>query len=132
MFEQLTAAFTAERTQLLAERDQLQAALAAAQQAAQHQPMTPDQQEWQTLQAQLQRAREEREAAIEQVQSLGAQLAMARDEQLSAVPAAGEHALPATDGAPAETGKKGSKGWGDRVKEMKERAEKAKAKIAHR
>ena len=86
---------------------------------------TPEQEEWQSLQSQLQRAREEREVAREQIQRLGEQLAVLQEESLS-------HALhfdgaargdPATE-PNAEQGKR--KGW---VKEMKERAERAKAKV---
>ena len=65
-----------------------------------------------------------------------ADLAAAHDSLMSGAraPDDGPHMGPHPDG-PAEGaggGKKGLKGWGDRVKEMKERAEKAKAKISHK
>jgi len=61
--------------------------------------------------------------------SLRAEVAMLRDEQASGGPRLGPMPdSPLTDVAEAAAApKKGLKGWGDRVKEMKELAEKTKA-----
>ena len=109
---------------------------------------TPEASEWSALQAQLARAREEREAGREQLTSLSEQLSetLAKEAALRADLAALQDDQtnttrppppppPPADGAgggeEAEAGgaKKSHKGWGDRVKEMKERAEKAKANL---
>ena len=146
--EMLAAAFSAERAQMAAERDRLQKELAAAQEAGKHVSITPEQQEWQSLQTALQKAREEREVAREQLHVLGEQLdertekltmmqaseamlkadlAALRDDQAGG----GRQGEPSGEAAkPGAT--KGLKGWGDRVKEMKERAEKAKAKVQNK
>ena len=125
-----------------------------AQQEAKQLGEAPEQKLFDGLQAQLQSAREEREAAREQLgrvteqltermmevetlqaseAALKADVAALQDDASNGPPRSPAAATTAAEGSVAEapgSGKKGvTKGWGDRVKEAKERAERAKASL---